>query len=128
MHTPPQIPHESERPTQAVQSAVASEPWPYNRAEWPIVQVYLVRKAVAVGARVRAEALGTMCSNCGNTHLGNAEFLTYFGPGGDIWPLVVCDGCRAEFRADYENCALRMVNRVLAKFGAVMNGMQRKAS
>jgi hypothetical protein len=105
------------------------DPWPYSEFQWPVIQVYLVRKAIAQGARIRTEAIGSLCGNCGSAHCGDAELITFFAPEGEIWPLALCNNCRAEFRVDFEGCGLRLVERLRAHFGATKgNDMGRLAS
>jgi hypothetical protein len=101
-----------------------TDPFPYSHAAWPIAQVLIARHAIANGARVRLEALGSVCSHCGGARGEHAECMSFIS-GRELWPVVVCDQCREWLRHDFSR-ARDLERNILARFagamGAASNG------
>jgi hypothetical protein len=95
-----------------------TDPFPYSHPAWPLAQVLIARHAIANGARVRLEALGSVCSHCGGARGEHAELMTFLN-GREVWPVVICDGCRDWLRCDFSR-ANELERNIVARFAGAM--------
>jgi hypothetical protein len=96
-----------------------TDPFPYSHPAWPIAQVLIARHAIANGARVRLEALGSVCSHCGGVPGHHGECLTFIRDR-ELWPIVVCEACREWLRHDFSR-AQELERAILARFAGTMD-------
>ncbi len=94
-----------------------SDPWPFCHPQWPIRDIWAVRIALAKGGVVHPEAVGVLCSHCGGGIDQYAECMTHIDAQNRIWPIVICNSCRGEIRADAA-FALRIEESIDRRFGA----------